>query len=130
MTAAVAILSPFRSDRETCPRCGGSIWYPTDAIGRLVGRCDRCRVDYRCATKPAPLKPSLDARRETADNARNRVFAYLIDRPNCWYSASQIARALGLAERTAANALYALRREHRVRRTGRAFTTRYTAAAA
>lgn len=59
-----------------------------------------------------------------------RVFEYLIERPDCWYSASQIARTLGVAERTAANALYALRREHLVRRTGRAFTTRYAAVAA
>lgn len=96
---------------ERCPVCAEVLWYPTDALGRVVGRCDACHATYTATTiTVAPLPEWLAAadldRRRT--QAEGRLMAFLASARTHRYTMMQLAARLACSTETARRALHIL----------------------
>lgn len=83
-------------ERERCPNDGTDLWYHTDTIGRLSGRCDVCGGRFWKSTVPndpvAP--PPIVTRKEVS--TRDLVVALVIERPGIAKQAICGVRGRGL----------------------------------
>ena len=98
--------------------CGGGVWYPTDALGRLVPTCERCgaRVPVfspRGGTSPQAVHRDHWTVTQVASWVRRRLERAAATRPQLLVMASEHGVPHGLVF----DALRQLHAEHRVRQT-------------
>lgn len=66
------------AERERCPTCRSTIWYPTDAIGRVSAWCDTCRAAPPTAPVSPPIsRPALKATQRRTALHKQRAEAVL-----------------------------------------------------